>query len=123
MAETERLGLRFVVGGERPRLVAERGAPPAAFLERVRAMREPLRDAVRALERLARPPEPAPGVVLGEDGLPSLPCATCGGRHFWAPAHRPAAFGFWCCATCEPPPLLPLRRLSLGSRDEPSGDG
>ncbi len=123
LAEAERLGLRFVVAEERPRLVAERGAPPAGFLERLQAMREPLRDAVCALERLARSPEPSPGVVLGGDGVPSLPCATCGGRHFWAPAHRPAAFGLWYCDTCEPPPVLPLRRLSLGSQGRPSGNG
>lgn len=43
------------------------------------------------------------GVLLDESGAPSLPCATCGGLLFWAPADGPVEFGPWRCSACEPP--------------------
>lgn len=47
---------------------------------------------------------PVGGVVLDDLGLPDLPCATCGGTNFWAPADGPAEFGLWACCQCSPAP-------------------
>lgn len=48
----------------------------------------------------------APGTSnpLDGDGLPSVPCRTCGGRLFWKAAELPPQGLGWRCERCDPRP-------------------
>jgi len=48
-------------------------------------------------------------LTLLDDGAPWVPCASCGGRLFWADAREPWNRARWHCEHCRPPPPNLLR--------------